>query len=186
MAKLKELTTYGPDVAIEAVGCHYTKSLVHKVETAIGLETDTGDVINEMIKGVRKVCIPIYWTVYYMRKFSLAVVHSKVSISKYSFLDDEGRLISHNIDSLEHNSFICIRPDSWHTLWHPSYLCLPRLVVQGGRISVVGVYVASINHFMFGPLFEKGLSLKGGQTPCQKYWPKLFELIQTGRIPISL
>ena len=55
VAKLKEMTTYGPDVAIEAVGCHYTKSLIHKVETAIGLETDTGDVINEMIKATRKV-----------------------------------------------------------------------------------------------------------------------------------
>jgi hypothetical protein len=56
VAKLKEMTKYGPDVAIEAVGCHYTKSLVHKVETAIGLETDSGDTINEIIKAVRKVC----------------------------------------------------------------------------------------------------------------------------------
>lgn len=55
VAKLKEMTTHGPDVAIEAVGCHYTKSLLHKVETAIGLETDSGDVLNEIIKAVRKV-----------------------------------------------------------------------------------------------------------------------------------
>lgn len=53
--KLKELTVHGPDVSIEAVGCHYTKSLLHKVETTLGLETDSGDVINEMIKATRKV-----------------------------------------------------------------------------------------------------------------------------------
>jgi len=45
---------------------------------------------------------------------------------------------------------------------------------------VVGVYVATINHFMFGPLFEKGLSLKAGQTPCQKYWPELLEIVTSG------
>lgn len=46
----------------------------------------------------------------------------------------------------------------------------------------MGIYVATINHFMFGPLFEKGLSLKAGQTPCQKYWPVLIDLIQTGEL----
>lgn len=55
VAKLKELTTYGPDVGIEAVGCHYNKSILHTVETTLGLETDTGDVLNEIIKAVRKV-----------------------------------------------------------------------------------------------------------------------------------
>lgn len=55
VAKLKEMTTYGPDVGIEAVGCHYNKSLLHTVETTLGLETDTGDLMNEIIKAVRKV-----------------------------------------------------------------------------------------------------------------------------------
>jgi threonine dehydrogenase-like Zn-dependent dehydrogenase len=110
VAKLKAMTQYGPDVAIEAVGCHYTKSLLHKVETAVGLETDSGDVINEMIRAVRK----------------------------------------------------------------------------GGRISVVGVYVNTINHFQFGPLFEKGLSLKAGQTPCQKYWPELLKIVTSGKVDPSM
>ena len=39
-----------------AVGCHYTKkSWTHTLETKLGLETDSGDVINEVIKAVRKV-----------------------------------------------------------------------------------------------------------------------------------
>ena len=54
---------------------------------------------------------------------------------------------------------------------------------QGGRLSVVGVYVATINHFMFGPLFEKGMSLKAGQTPCQAYWPDLLEMVTSGEHP---
>ncbi len=53
--KLKEMTVHGPDVGIESVGCHYNKSLTHKIETAIGLETDTGDIMNEIIQAVRKV-----------------------------------------------------------------------------------------------------------------------------------
>ena len=55
--KLKSMTssTNGPDVGIEAVGNHYTKSTVHKVETAVGMETDQGDTLNEIIKAVRKV-----------------------------------------------------------------------------------------------------------------------------------
>ena len=55
--------------------------------------------------------------------------------------------------------------------------------IQGGRISIVGVYVATINHFNLGAFFEKGMSMAGGQTPCQKYWPKLLELIQSGACP---
>ena len=54
------------------------------------------------------------------------------------------------------------------------------ICVQGGRISVVGVYVASINHYMFGPFFEKGQSMKAGQTPCQAYWPDLLEMVTSG------
>ena len=30
------------------------------------------------------------------------------------------------------------------------------------------------------------MSLAGGQTPCQKYWPKLLELIQSGARPSQL
>ena len=50
----------------------------------------------------------------------------------------------------------------------------------------MGVYVATINHFNLGAFFEKGMSMAGGQTPCQKYWPKLLELIQSGAHPPPL
>ncbi|KAM0786491.1 hypothetical protein ACM66B_001949 [Microbotryomycetes sp. NB124-2] len=43
----------GVDVALECAAGEYAKSLMHKVETAIGLETDTSEILNEMILSVR-------------------------------------------------------------------------------------------------------------------------------------
>jgi hypothetical protein len=36
------------------------------------------------------------------------------------------------------------------------------------------------NQFMVGAFMEKGLTMRGGQTPVQRYWAHLLELIQTG------
>jgi threonine dehydrogenase-like Zn-dependent dehydrogenase len=43
----------GPDVAIDCAAGEYAKSWAHKLEIALGAETDTSEVINEMIQGVR-------------------------------------------------------------------------------------------------------------------------------------
>ncbi|GAB7351682.1 hypothetical protein MBLNU459_g2277t1 [Dothideomycetes sp. NU459] len=43
----------GPDVALECVAGEYPKSIAHKIEMAIGLETDSSEIINEMIESVR-------------------------------------------------------------------------------------------------------------------------------------
>ncbi len=52
---LHELTHgRGVDVAIEAVGFRYAKSIVHKVERALKLETDAIDAVSEVLRGVRK------------------------------------------------------------------------------------------------------------------------------------
>jgi threonine dehydrogenase-like Zn-dependent dehydrogenase len=52
---LHELTHgRGPDVAIELVGFRYAKSLVHKVERALKLETDALDTVSEVLRAVRK------------------------------------------------------------------------------------------------------------------------------------
>ncbi|KAK9798563.1 hypothetical protein WJX73_007560 [Symbiochloris irregularis] len=52
--RLRELVKEGPHVSIEAVGFHYTKSLVSKVEMMVGLQTDPPDMLNEMIVSTRK------------------------------------------------------------------------------------------------------------------------------------
>ncbi|KAL4458128.1 hypothetical protein ABPG75_012993 [Micractinium tetrahymenae] len=100
----------GPDVAIECVGFHYAESLVHKAEMALNLETDTPEIINQMMVAVRKV----------------------------------------------------------------------------GRLSIIGDYAGYANHFNLGALMEKGLTLRSGMTSMQRYWPKLLELIQAGKLDPSL
>jgi hypothetical protein len=91
----------GPDVGIEAVGFHYASSLLHKVQMATLLETDTPEILNQIITAVRK----------------------------------------------------------------------------QGRISVVGVYVGLCNQFNMGAFMEKGLSMRGGQTPVQRYWKELLAMV---------
>lgn len=51
---LFELCPGGVDVAIECAGFDYAKSWTHKIETALGLETDTADIFTEMFTCVRK------------------------------------------------------------------------------------------------------------------------------------
>lgn len=50
-------------------------------------------------------------------------------------------------------------------------------VRRGGTISVPGVYAGFIHGFLFGDIFEKGISIKAGQTHVQKHMPELLEAI---------
>ena len=52
--KLKEMVDgRGPDVALECVAGEYPKSWMHTIELATGMETDTSEILNEMIESVR-------------------------------------------------------------------------------------------------------------------------------------
>lgn len=62
--RLKELVPNGPDVCIEAVGFHYAKTLMSKVEMAVGLQTDPADIINELIVSCRKVRSGLKWVLH--------------------------------------------------------------------------------------------------------------------------
>ncbi|KAM7205437.1 S-glutathione dehydrogenase [Naviculisporaceae sp. PSN 640] len=54
VSKLKELTDgRGPDVAIECAAGEYAKGWMHWLEMLTGAETDTSEILNEMIEGVR-------------------------------------------------------------------------------------------------------------------------------------
>ena len=53
-------------------------------------------------------------------------------------------------------------------------------VRRGGTVSVPGVYAGFIHGFLFGDVFEKGLTFKTGQTHVQSYLPTLIELILQG------
>ncbi|KAI0437972.1 GroES-like protein [Xylaria telfairii] len=54
VSKLKQLCGgRGPDAAIECVAGEYAKGWMHWLEVMLGAETDTSEIINEMIEGVR-------------------------------------------------------------------------------------------------------------------------------------
>lgn len=54
VSKLKEMCDgHGPDVALECVAGEYPKGWLHTIELAAGLETDTSEIINEMIESVK-------------------------------------------------------------------------------------------------------------------------------------
>jgi len=53
-SKILELVPEGLDRSIDCAGFRYTKSAIHKVERAIGIETDMSEVMNEMIRATKK------------------------------------------------------------------------------------------------------------------------------------
>jgi len=55
-------------------------------------------------------------------------------------------------------------------------------VRRGGTVSVPGLYAGFIHGFMFGDVFEKGVSFKTGQTHVQKFMPELLECIEAGKL----
>ncbi|WP_445620039.1 zinc-dependent alcohol dehydrogenase [Kushneria sp. Sum13] len=55
-------------------------------------------------------------------------------------------------------------------------------VRRGGSISIPGVYAGAVNGFLIGDFFDKGLTMKGGQTHVHDYLPTLMEAIDQGRL----
>ena len=53
---------------------------------------------------------------------------------------------------------------------------------RGGTVSVPGLYAGFIHGFLFGDIFEKGLTIKAGQTHVQKWMPELLEAIGEGKL----
>lgn len=49
-----ELEPEGVDCAIDAAAFRYTKGLLHTVQRAVGLETDSSEIVNEALRAVRK------------------------------------------------------------------------------------------------------------------------------------
>ncbi|MYM65354.1 alcohol dehydrogenase catalytic domain-containing protein [Pseudoduganella sp. FT55W] len=55
-------------------------------------------------------------------------------------------------------------------------------VRRGGIVSVPGVYAGFIHGFLFGDAFEKGITIRGGQTHVQQHMPLLLERIWEGKL----
>lgn len=60
-----------------------------------------------------------------------------------------------------------------------------RAVRKAGVLSVAGVYGGFLDKIPFGAVFNKGVSLKMGQTHVPRYMPHLLELVENGKIDPS-
>lgn len=58
-------------------------------------------------------------------------------------------------------------------------------VRRGGTVSVLGVYPATYDNFPVGQFFDKGIILKGGQAPAQKYIDELMQYVVEGRVTLD-
>jgi threonine dehydrogenase-like Zn-dependent dehydrogenase len=56
---------------------------------------------------------------------------------------------------------------------------------KGGTLSIPGVYGGFLDKIPFGAAFNKGLTLKMGQTHVQRYMPLLLDKIRAGEIDPS-
>jgi len=56
---------------------------------------------------------------------------------------------------------------------------------KGGVVSVMGVFGGLVDKFPMGAIVNKALTLRSGQQQGQRYIPRLFELIQEGRMDPS-
>jgi len=99
----------GIDCGIECTGFEYPSTFRHKVEMALGMESDTSDILTEIITSVRPF----------------------------------------------------------------------------GKVSILGVYIGECNHFPIGALMEKGLTLRGGQSPTQRFWDVCLDHIKSGAMDPS-
>lgn len=60
-----------------------------------------------------------------------------------------------------------------------------QAVRRGGIVSVVGVYGSPYDNFPVYRIFDKGLTMRFGQAPVQKYIDHLFELVRNGKVVLD-
>ncbi|HYP17737.1 MAG TPA: zinc-dependent alcohol dehydrogenase, partial [Opitutus sp.] len=60
-----------------------------------------------------------------------------------------------------------------------------RAVRKGGVLSIPGVYGGIVDKLPFGAVFNKGVTMKMGQTHVQRYMPHLLQLIEEDKIDPS-
>ena len=58
-------------------------------------------------------------------------------------------------------------------------------VRRGGIVSVLGVYPMSYDNFPVGKFFDKGITIRGGQAPAQKFVKKLMGYVESGQVKLD-
>jgi S-(hydroxymethyl)glutathione dehydrogenase/alcohol dehydrogenase len=55
-------------------------------------------------------------------------------------------------------------------------------VRRGGRIAIIGDYAATNDNFPMGHVMNKGLTIRSGQCPVQRYWTVVLDHVRAGRL----
>lgn len=63
-------------------------------------------------------------------------------------------------------------------------LCISA-VRRGGIVTVVGVYSMPYDAFPLGQIFDKGITMRFGQAPVQKYIDELISILERGKIALN-
>jgi threonine dehydrogenase-like Zn-dependent dehydrogenase len=58
-------------------------------------------------------------------------------------------------------------------------------VRRGGTVSVLGVYPTAYDNFPIGQFFDKGIIIKGGQSPAHHYIDELLKYVEEGRVKLD-
>ncbi|AZB11658.1 glutathione-dependent formaldehyde dehydrogenase [Chryseobacterium sp. G0162] len=58
-------------------------------------------------------------------------------------------------------------------------------VRRGGFVSILGVYPMNYDNFRVGQLFDKGITLKAGQSPVHAIIDKLMKYVETGQVKLD-
>lgn len=58
-------------------------------------------------------------------------------------------------------------------------------VRRGGFVSVLGVYPVNYDNFRVGQLFDKGITIKAGQSPVHAIVDKLLNYVETGQVKLD-
>lgn len=58
-------------------------------------------------------------------------------------------------------------------------------VRRGGRISILGVYPVNYDNFKLGQIFDKGLTIRGGQVPVHTIIDKLLGYVADGKVVLD-
>jgi S-(hydroxymethyl)glutathione dehydrogenase/alcohol dehydrogenase len=60
-----------------------------------------------------------------------------------------------------------------------------QAVRRGGIVSVVGVFASPYDNFPIHRIFDKGLTMRFGQAPVQKYIDELFDIVRSGKVVLN-
>lgn len=58
-------------------------------------------------------------------------------------------------------------------------------VKRGGFVSILGVYPMNYDNFRVGQMFDKGITLKAGQSPVHAIIDKLIKYVETGQVKLD-